>query len=328
MTNEKPLVTVIVPAYNSAEYLLNNIKTIVQQTYKNIEVIVVDDGSIDSSNLVYNELCELDSRIKVYSQANLGLSAARNLGLLNAKGSFLMFMDSDDFFLEQNTIELCIEKMSRERSELLVFGFELFYEHKDAKIKHVTSDINGMYSSVWNKVYSKHLINNLKFPVAKYYEDMGFVLQCTLRAKKISVIDQPFYAYVQRSGSIASTKGHYLKHLDIIDVLKPVFLSQDYADATLIEKKRVQMFVNYQIITHIIVMFYEAPKGLDITDAIQKLFEFQDDISDNSKPLFKATSVSNYFWGIINDLIKTKPSFFITKIIINLINLIRSKWRE
>ncbi|QGG58968.1 glycosyltransferase [Loigolactobacillus bifermentans] len=184
----------------------------------------------------------------LFSQRNSGLSAARNVGLLNARGSFLMFMDSDDFFLKSDMIELCIEKIMHEKSELLIFGFELFYSRKDTKIRHVTSDVNGMYSSVWNKVYSKNLIEKLEFPVSKYYEDMGFVLRCALRATKVSVIDQPFYAYVQRSGSIASTNGRYLQHIDIIDVLKPVFSSEEYLEASTKLKHEVEMFTNYQII--------------------------------------------------------------------------------
>ncbi|MDX9781581.1 MAG: glycosyltransferase family 2 protein, partial [Bacteroidales bacterium] len=125
MTN--PKVSVIIPVYNTVNYLESSVSSIQEQTLRDIEILIIDDGSTDNSPAILKKLSESDARIRLFTQSNQGQSAARNLGLDNAQGDYVYFMDSDDI-LELNTLSSCYEKCDSQNLDIVIFDADVFYE--------------------------------------------------------------------------------------------------------------------------------------------------------------------------------------------------------
>ena len=219
----EPLISVIIPVYNVEKYLEKCISSVVGQTYKNIEIILVDDGSTDKSGTMCDLLAEKDSRIVVIHKANGGLSSARNAGLDIAKGDYIGFVDSDDW-IEPDMYESLLRNMLKESADISACGV---YYHRNSKMK-TDRDITGyrVFSRceaidcavrnngfikvyAWNKLYSKHVFSKLRFPEGKTYEDLFIILPAIDSAEKIVVTKQPKYHYLKRPGSITNSEyGH------------------------------------------------------------------------------------------------------------------------
>lgn len=278
---DNPLVSIIVPVYNSERFLKKNIDTLRAQTYDNIEVLLINDGSTDNSFHVMEEIQEEDPRVLIFNNKNLGLASTRNYGISKATGKYVLFMDSDDFFIKKEAIENSIKKIQKEKADLLIFGFEKYYFEKKSKIIHVDDSLSGMYSGVWNKMYTKELLTNIFFPDGLYYEDMGFTILVTLKAKNKIVIDEAYYAYVQHSGSIASLGGDYRRHLDVVDVLSPVLNSYLYKSSSKNVRKEIKILLSYQTLTHLIVFLGYKNINKDVLSVeSQGLIDFIEFISD------------------------------------------------
>ncbi|MGO5461130.1 glycosyltransferase family 2 protein [Lactobacillus amylovorus] len=240
----KPRISIIVPVYNVENYLVKCIESILNQSFKNFELILVNDGSNDNSLNICKKYIEIDNRIKLISQINKGLSAARNTGLRYAKGNYICFIDSDDFvekdyllFLLNNIqkynadIAMCeyyltddkgkkysIEKFNEPQSISCISGKETFsYIYKENYVTNVVA---------WNKIYKKYLFDNIKYNEGHYFEDELIALPLFYKAKKVSFIRTPLYNYVQRQGSIMNT---------------PLTLDK-IQDKILINKKRINFF--------------------------------------------------------------------------------------
>ena len=186
MTKESklPVISVIVPAYNVEKYIRECLVSLVEQTFRDIEIVVVNDGSTDKTAQIIDEFARKDNRIKVITQENQGLSSARNRGIEQARGEYISFVDSDDWvdkdFLEKlyNTIlkynaDISCASAIRKRKNSEKYRF-LYKEEKEYttlkdKIK-ICKVPNCCY--VWNKLYQKSLIENIKFKKGVYFEDM------------------------------------------------------------------------------------------------------------------------------------------------------------
>ena len=127
MDKEQPLISVIVPVYNVEKYLKKCVNSITSQTYENLEILLVDDGSTDSSGQICNEFEKNDARIKVIHKKNGGLSDARNAGLDRAKGQYYAFIDSDDY-IQDNTIEIMLNAVKKNKSEIAICNMIRFLE--------------------------------------------------------------------------------------------------------------------------------------------------------------------------------------------------------
>lgn len=213
------LVSIIVPVYKVEKYLEKCVNSILNQSYKNIEVILVDDGSPDSSGELCEKLRKEDSRIIVLHKVNGGLSDARNFGLQYAQGSLVMFVDSDDY-IHPNMVETMYKKMKFDESDLVICDFckvdQLgnFIENKNGKkveSKVVNSDEmldilcnedGWRFVPAWNKLYKREIWEELLFPKGKLHEDEYIIHEVIEKSKKISLIDDKLYYYVQRNGSI------------------------------------------------------------------------------------------------------------------------------
>lgn len=227
MNRTMGMVSIIVPVYNTCDYLDKCIKSIVRQTYPNLEIILVDDGSTDGSGDVCEQWKKRDSRIKVIHQKNQGQGAARNSGLLLAAGDYIQFVDSDDY-IELDMVEQLIRIMIKEDTDIFICMFKIIYPdritnvHADQKERVVSGEValidyfsgNGApyLSIVWNKLYKRKIFMNnpiMLFPHSHIYEDEYVSYKMLYRAKKISIIDAPLYCYMQRNGSVMhSAKGY------------------------------------------------------------------------------------------------------------------------
>ena len=167
------LVSVIVPVYTD-KFLRECLDSIIQQTYKNLEIILVDDESKDNSYQICLEYAEQDSRIKVFRKKNGGQSSARNAGLDMAAGDFIMFVDDD--WLELNAVEIAVEKIQSNDADIAWFGTNVVknrdvYKHKFAKSELLrdvicnTTEWTNLFTPVWDKLYRKKLWENLRFPL-------------------------------------------------------------------------------------------------------------------------------------------------------------------
>lgn len=226
----QPLVSVIVPIYKVEEYLDRCVESIVNQTYKNLEIILVDDGSPDNCPQMCDSWAEKDSRIKVVHKKNGGLSDARNAGIPFATGEIISFIDSDDW-IALNMFETMLNQMLDDNSDIVSCGVKWIKEDgtvirdvtvsnnevldTQSAMKELIND-NMIKQHVWNKLYKYDLIKDILFEKGKYHEDVFWSYQIVGQAHRISVITDSLYNYVQRSNSIMG-EGFSAKRLDALD---------------------------------------------------------------------------------------------------------------
>ncbi len=221
------LISVIVPIYNVEKYLPKCIESIINQTYKNLEIILVDDGSPDGCGKICDEYAKIDKRIKVIHKPNGGVSSARNAGLDVARGGGIAFVDGDDF-IEPNMYEELIKKQNETQADLtfcfysfamknglinvnekimetfcetrnLTYLFNHENYHNDGKELFYNSYITG---SVWHTLFKKETIENIRFSEdVRYMEDTIFLSRAILNAKSISYVNKYLYNYVLRENS-------------------------------------------------------------------------------------------------------------------------------
>ncbi len=195
--------------------------SLVLQTYVNIEVILIDDGSTDNSGAICDEFASMDSRIVVIHKENEGLSSARNTGLDIAKGSLICFVDGDDY-IEPNMIEELKNNLNKYNSDMSICDYYYHYKDKtnrclnnDNFSPEVISDIEQFYilfndyknlsTVAWNKLYKRELFDNLRYPIGKVHEDAYIICELLDRAKSISFVKKPLYNYVYRVDSLSHT---------------------------------------------------------------------------------------------------------------------------
>lgn len=227
------LVSVIIPVYNVAPYLQQCIESVCTQTYLNIEILLIDDGSTDGSGALCDALAETDNRIKVYHQENAGLSQARNKGIEVSVGKYVYFIDSDDFLLDERTIETMVSYAYTYEVPLILGAYKEFdgscyISTLDTKIllRQVLSSeqlLEYMYGFehfrssfivAHNKLYERRLFENCLFPVGKLHEDEFTTYKVYLEAGKALWLNQETYAYRIRLDSISQS--YSLRRLDII----------------------------------------------------------------------------------------------------------------
>ena len=220
-------VTVIIPVYNVEPYLDACINSVLVQSHRNLEVILIDDGSTDNSLEICKKFELKDSRVRVIHKANGGVSSARNVGLRNYSGEYLMFLDSDDEY-QEDIIERAIEKIEMEQSDLLVFGVEKRFSDNSCdrtvycgdqynidgeivKLLHNFSSLGGGYpNKVWK--VSPHM---KEIPLFNedliYFEDSEWVVRMLLITEKISYLDEVGYIYKIRKNSVTFSEDNYSK---------------------------------------------------------------------------------------------------------------------
>ena len=228
-----PLVSVVVPIKNMEKYLIKCVNSITKQSYENIEIILIDDGSTDASFGICEELKKTDTRISVVHKQNGGLSSARNAGIYNANGKYIMFVDADDT-IKSNTVENMVNIITQEQSDAVIpMSYYKVYEkfgkteqtyHFDENMfsqdpKKFALDVligKGRASRATAVLYSLNVINDNKiiFPQGLISEDFFFNLKFLASARKISVYTEPSLYNLKREGSLSSSY-----HEDFFDTI-------------------------------------------------------------------------------------------------------------
>ena len=222
--------SVIVPVYRVESYLDRCVQSIVDQTYTNLEIILVDDGSPDNCPAMCDAWAERDSRIRVIHKENGGLSDARNVGMALATGEFIAFIDSDDWIApemleklvyalqrDDSDIAACTVQMVWEDdrpSELLTVQRSCVLERDEAQRALLRESL--LKQPVWYKLYRRDRVKDIPFEVGRYHEDVFWSYQAVGRAWRVSLIEDIGYYYFQRGGSIMG-EGYSLRRLDAIE---------------------------------------------------------------------------------------------------------------
>ncbi len=220
-----PLVSVIVPVYNVAKYLSRCLDSILTQTYKNLEIILVDDGSTDRSGQICDSYAATDLRVRVLHKANGGVSSARNCGIEESRGEYISFVDPDDYIsphmyetllhcAQQHQVDMVIckyieEKIDGERS-VSVFPYtgNFLYLSMEEWMNQFITTIG--YQTVWNKLFTRKIIGNTRF-LTEFVraEDVYFSAEIARKLSRIFVCDQPLYFYVHREDSTMKIREIY-----------------------------------------------------------------------------------------------------------------------
>lgn len=223
-----PELSVIVPVYDAEKYLPCCLDSILNQTIKNMEVIVVDDGSTDSSGAICDEYAAGDGRIKVIHKRNGGVSDARNAGLAVASGNYIAFVDADDYIapemyenmlreLKNNDLDIIRCGAFRVKGEKIIgsvgSGNLSILDGKAAMLKALSKNYGD---SLWNKVYKTDVIRGVRFPVGRKYEDASTSYLLFANARRIGHLDRAYYYYRFNSGSICQTSFDPVSRWDFV----------------------------------------------------------------------------------------------------------------
>lgn len=249
------VISVIIPVYNVQDTLVRAVESVKKQTFPELEMILVNDGSKDNSGDLCDELAQTDSRIRVIHKENGGLSSARNVGIEAAKGDFITFLDSDDYF--ELTIFEQFSKALKQQPDLELFIFNVLRVSGDKQ--QIQESINGVSSDsahnvsllfdypginfyAWNKIYAANLFEEIRFPEGKLYEDTMPSYQATSLAKKIVTTTSPGIYYIQNDSSIVSSAfnskqyDNVTERIRLLDAIKETFpLLEGKAEARVLD---------------------------------------------------------------------------------------------
>lgn len=230
----KDLISIVVPVYNVENYLDTCITSILDQTYSNIEIVLVDDGSTDNSGKICDYYAVMDERVKTIHTKNGGLSDARNKGISQAKGEYIMFIDSDDV-VNVNFVEYLYNLLKCNSADIAICdpvhcypGKEINFEPEKLKKIYKPEDaiVEMLYQktflvAAWGKLYRKEYFNDILFPYGMLYEDSAIMYRIFDKTKKIVYGNAKLYGYMHREGSI-TTKKFSKKDFDILIICEQI----------------------------------------------------------------------------------------------------------
>lgn len=226
------LISIVVPVYNVEKYLKKCIDSLVSQTLNDIEIILVDDGSEDSSGKICDEYANRDNRIRVIHKKNGGLSDARNAGIQEATGEYIGFIDSDDWVTRDMYRSLYDVAINNDADIVQCNFIKVFsnneptyHDNKDIEIYEGINILENLLQKkyiettvVWNKIYKRDLFEDIRYPVNKIHEDEFTTYKLLYKSKKLVDINETMVFYRQRQGSIMGSQFN-VKRLDIIEAL-------------------------------------------------------------------------------------------------------------
>lgn len=216
LKTKEELISVIVPIYNSEKHLSYCLESILNQTYKNLEIILINDGSLDSSLSICNDFSKKDGRIRVYNKRNEGLPLTRKFGIEKATGSYILFVDSDDY-IDKLLCEKCIKEFKKSNCDFVWFNFfvangknikmvDLFSESKSIKQEDALLMTSKQESTdyLWSKMFKIDCFKNISFPVFNMYEDAYTFIQVLLNTTSINLLNERLYYYVMHDNNMST----------------------------------------------------------------------------------------------------------------------------
>ncbi|MCO7124212.1 glycosyltransferase family 2 protein [Sporolactobacillus shoreicorticis] len=218
----RPLVSIIIPIYNVEAYLERCLISIIRQTYTNIEILAINDGSTDRSDQILHAFQKKDQRIRIIEKTNGGQASARNLGLDLANGEYLLMVDSDDY-IDADTVNQCLMTMVQNQYDLIIFDFYQMKANGHKKRIYNGTGLHDAGTVPWNKFYKKILWEDLRFPEGYWYEDLGIVPAVVARAKKIGKLDESLYYYETGRKESQTNLLATEKLFDIISMVENVY---------------------------------------------------------------------------------------------------------
>lgn len=240
------LVSIVIPVYNVEQYLDRCMESVVGQTYTNLEIILVDDGSKDTSSAICDQWGKKDDRILVVHQKNGGLSNARNTGINNASGKWIMFVDSDDV-VSSNIVELLMQLAVSQDADIAIGGVKHIFDEKSITFEeqvtpvftyNATQAIREMWyqhsflPSAWGKLYKRSLFGGIRFTEKILFEDIDLMHELFWNSKKIVYSNIPLYGYVHRENSITTSK-FSVRDCDILKISEKLMAFSEKNDLSL-----------------------------------------------------------------------------------------------
>lgn len=242
-------ISVIIPVYNVERYLETCLDSVINQTYQNLEIIIINDGSTDSSLEICKKYEKLDKRIILIDQKNKGLSGARNFGIKKATGDYIHFLDSDDY-INLNYYEKMIEALGNTNADIVLGGF---YNELSPIQKSVRYKFSYCYTSVYDRLVGTSLFfyrfacqylvkkslltdNNILFTEGRYFEDLLFTLQVAVCANKVTTAPNTEYFYRKNNNSISLAQNKIIREKRRVDYKYMTELS-----SKLLEKYNIQL---------------------------------------------------------------------------------------
>ena len=256
------LISVIIPVYNVEKFLPKCIESVVNQTYVNIEILLIDDGSTDSSGKICDNYAKLDQRITVVHQVNEGVSGARNNGMKLIHGNYVAIIDSDDF-LDLRYIEVMYDLIKKEAADIVRCGH--FYSNEEGECfgdvidesylcRKVLDKKTAMQmliedceiqSFTWDKLYRRNILEGIEFPAGRYNQDIAIMHRIFDKAEKVVWTNEKLYFYRQREGSILHSRGEKLNRDQMFAYEQRIdFLQKDYPE---LKEQMVIRYVNFCI---------------------------------------------------------------------------------
>lgn len=265
-----PKISIIVPVYNIDIYLEECLESIINQTFSDIEIILIDDGSTDCSLGIMHFFANKDQRVKIYSQLNQGVSVTRNKGILQAQGEYILFVDGDDK-IEKKAIEILYQCATTTNAELVIGNASYWYPNGDCQLAFNRGDLNNLFGLSGEICFEK-LMEKLSFPPLVYlffvkrelllnnqlffakgiiHEDELWCVKTMFNSKRVSLLDFNYYFYRQRKGSIMKSSNEVYRIESIL------FVSNELAKLALeLKNKKVSDHIIGFIYQRIIIQFY------------------------------------------------------------------------
>lgn len=290
------LISIIIPVYKVEKYLEKCIESVLKQTYTNLQIILVDDGSPDNCGKICDEYAKKDSRIEVIHKANGGLSDARNVGISKAKGRYIGFVDSDDY-IKEDMYEILLNLIKKYDADVsicnlydVIDGNECIRNKENGIREYSRLDIlkevlldKNIQSYAWNKLYEKELFDEIKYPIRKKYEDIGTTFYLFEKCNKIVVTSEPEYYYLKRADSLVNniTESTILDYTEII-IQRYLYIKQNI--------KELRKYNNYYLAKTLITAHNDIENLENISEEMQqrykKLYELVlEIIKSNSKDI-------------------------------------------
>lgn len=236
--NTSKLISIVVPVYNVQNYLCECVGSLLNQTYQNIEVILVDDGATDNCPQICDMYAENYENVSVIHKKNGGLSDARNVGLRSAKGEYIIFIDSDDY-IDKKMLELLYGAAENNKASVSTCEYRKLYNKPVVEVENVQTTTTvlkgkdiikelylGNYSNIgfvaWNKLYRTELFieNNIEYPFGRIYEDTFTTYKLLYHADEVAIVNSPLYNYRIRPGSIMKSSLNMKKCRDYFDACR------------------------------------------------------------------------------------------------------------